>query len=287
MKRLLAEPLLHFLVLGAALFAAYAGLNREPERELQEIVVSAGQIEHLVATFARTWQRVPSDVELSGLIDQYVREEVLSRQAIELGLDQNDTVIRRRLQQKMEFIAEDAAAATEPSDAELAAWYAQHPELWRQDPRFTFRQILLRPERHGRGVEEDAARLLVSLRAKGARSDPSALGEASLLPSSLVDEPRRAVEGSFGPAFAAALAELPIGEWSGPVRSGVGTHLVRVEARTEGRIPPFAEVRDPVRREWESSRRVESSRRLLAQLLERYRVTVQWPERTDSFAQSP
>jgi hypothetical protein len=284
LKRLLGEPLLHFLVLGAVLFAGYAWVNRERERDPSEIAVSSGQIEHLLITFARTWQRQPTEGELKGLIDQYVREEVLSREAIKLGLDRNDTVIRRRLQQKMEFIADDLATVAAPGDAELSDWYAQNPDPFRDEPRFTFRQVYFDPERHGDRIEGEVDRLREELAAQGSLADTSTSGDPSLLPPALVDENRRAVAGSFGEEFAEAIAELPVGQWSGPVHSAFGSHLVLVEERTEARTPPLADVRDEVLREWERARREEANRQFFDRLLENYRVTIEWPRPTDALA---
>ena len=145
-------------------------------------MVSAGQIDHLATTFTRVWQLPPSSPELKGLIDQYVKEEILSREAIQLGLDQNDTVIRRRLQQKMEFIADDLAAATEPTEAELADYLTTHPEDFRQEPSFTFLHVFLSLEKRGDRLESTVAALLVDLKHNSAQADLSALGDSLLLP---------------------------------------------------------------------------------------------------------
>src|SRR5262245_13006659 len=147
MRSILKEPLLHFMLLGSALFAAYAFLNRAPNARPDEIIVRAGQIEHLAARFAQFQQRPPTAEELKGLIDQYVREEISSREAVKLGLDQDDSVIRRRLQQKLEFIATDLATADEPTESELADWLAKHPDNFRQPARYSFRHVYLSPER--------------------------------------------------------------------------------------------------------------------------------------------
>ncbi len=276
--KFLREPLLHFVLLGAALFAGYHFLNRSPQTGPQQIVVSPGQIEHMVTTFARTWQRPPNDEEVKGLIDQYVREEVFAREAMKLGLDQNDVIIRRRLQQKMEFIADDFAAGVEPAEAELADYLAKHPDAFRQDQRLTFRQVYLNADKRGDKLAADAAQMLAELKAKGAMTDTSELGDPSLLPPSLANEPQRGIESSFGSEFAAALAKLPVGEWSGPVPSGLGTHLVFIEQRTEGRAPALSEVRAQVQREWANERRTETNRRFLDELLKQYSVTIEWPK---------
>ncbi len=276
--KFLREPLFHFLLLGAALFVGYRLMNRAPEIGTQQIVVSPGQIEHMVNTFARTWQRPPDEVEVKGLIDQYVREEVFAREAMKLGLAQNDVIIRRRLQQKMEFIADDFAAGVEPAEAELAAYLEKHPDAFRRDQRLTFRQVYLNADKRGDKLTADAAQMLADLKAKGARADASELGDPSLLPPSLADEPQRGIESSFGSEFAAQLTKLPVGEWSGPIKSGLGTHLVFIEQRTEGRMPALDEVRAQVQREWASERRTETNRRFLDELLKQYAVTIEWPK---------
>ncbi len=276
--KLLREPLFHFLLLGAALFVGYRLTNRAPEIGTQQILVSPGQIEHMVNTFARTWQRPPDELEVKGLIDQFVREEIFSREAMKIGLDKDDVIIRRRLQQKMEFIAEDFAASLAPTEAELAAYFEKHPDAFRQDQKLTFRQVYLNADKRGDKLEADAAQMLAELKAKGAQADTSELGDPSLLPPALVDEPQRGIESSFGIEFAAQLAKLPAGEWSGPIQSGLGRHLVFIEQRTEGRVPALADVREQVLREWENERRTETNHRFLGELLKQYEVTIQWPK---------
>ena len=279
MKKLLREPLLHFGLLGTLLFAVYHLVNREQKVDPQRIVVSPGQIEHMVTTFARTWQRPPTTEEVKGLIDQYVREEMLSREAVKLGLEQNDTVIRRRLQQKMEFIVEDLAAAAEPTDADLADYLAKHPDAFRQDQQLSFRHIYLNPEKNGDQLDALANKLLAQLKSTDPKADLSTLGDPTLLDPAFRDEPQRRVEATFGSAFAEKLATLPVGQWSGPVVSEFGTHLVLVEQRTEGRASTLDEVRAQVRREWENARRIEVNRTFLEDLLKQYEVSIEWPKR--------
>jgi len=278
MKRLLREPLVHFLLLGAGLFGAYAVLNRNQPAAQNEILVSAGQIETLAATFSRVWQRPPTAQELKGQIDQYVKEEMLSREAIALGLDKNDTVIRRRLQQKMEFIAEDFAAASDPTEVELADYLAKHPDEFAEDPRFTFLQVFLSSDKRGDRLETDATQLLADLKKQGTDADIAELGDSSLLPQDLADASRRSVVSQFGFEFANALAKLKPGEWSGPIQSGYGMHLVFVSQRTESRVPTLAEVREQVKRELLNERRQAANRRFLDELLKKYRVVIDWPK---------
>ncbi|HEV8111263.1 MAG TPA: peptidylprolyl isomerase [Planctomycetota bacterium] len=273
MNRLAREPLVHFLLLGALLFGAYSALNRKDAASPEDIVVTNARIETLAAGFAKVWQRPPTEAELKTLIDGYVKEEILSREAKKLGLDQDDTVIRRRLQQKMEFIGQDLAMSGEPTEAELSEFLAAHPDLFAMEQRFDFRQVFLNPERRGDRLDADAAALLESLRRDPA-ADLAEVGDPLLLPQEFADEPRRSVEAQFGVEFAAALARSDTGGWSGPIRSSYGAHLVEIRRRTEGRLPALDEVRERVKQELLNARRVETNQKFLDALLARYHVTI-------------
>ena len=274
MKRLLTEPLLHFLVLGAALFAAYAVMSKGGASEPARIVVTQGRIESMATQFARTWQRPPTDAELQGLIRGYIREEVLYREGLALGLDRDDQTIRRRVAQKLEFVA-DSAEAVEPSDQDLQAWLDSHRERFSSEARFAFRQIYLDPKRHPETLVADAQKMLAELnRPRGGR-DAADLGDPTLLPPMLENASVSDVAKIFGGEFAAAVAKLAPGRWQGPLESAFGVHLVQVIDRTEARAPELAEVREAVKREWERARRVEASEMLYRRLLARYSVTVE------------
>ena len=215
MGRLAREPLLHFLLLGAALFAlhrAVAGPGEAP----REIVVGRGRIEALAQTFARTWQRPPTPQEFDGLVADFVRDEVLYREAVALGLDRDDTVVRRRMRQKLEFLTEDAQASA-PTDAELSAHLAAHADEFRREEQLTFTQIFLDPTRRGASLPGDAAALLDALRTRPASVDVETAGDGLLLEPRYVDASQRDVAQHFGPAFAEALRAQPAGAWFGPV----------------------------------------------------------------------
>jgi hypothetical protein len=252
MKRVLTEPLVHFVLLGAALFAAASFLAADTTSP-NAVVVSAGKIEHLAALFARTWQRPPSRTEMEGLVNDFVREEVAYREGLEYGLDRDDTIIRRRLRQKLEFVAEDLARQLDPSDDDLATYLAEHPDDFRVDPRLSFRQVFLDPERRKETLDSDARELLITL-----NGDPFA--------------------GLFGTEFAATLAEAGPGSWEGPLRSAYGMHLVIVDERSEGRLPELDEVRAQVLREWENVRRIEAVDAFYSTLIEKYEIMIEWPE---------
>jgi len=276
MRRLLKEPLLHFLLLGAGLFLAYGLMQRNVgAREPDQIVVTLGQIEQMAAGFTKTWQRPPTPDELAGLVRDRVREEVYCREALALGLDREDTVIRRRLRQKMEFVSDDVAALTEPSESELEEYLRTHADAFRVEPRFTFQQVYLDPQKHGAELAGDAAKMLAQLEHAGAKADLSTLGDSLLLDTQYADLPQSEVARQFGEPFAQALGRLQTGRWLGPVESGYGVHLVFVRERAEGRTPVLSDVREAVRREWDNARRVGANEAFYSELLKRYRVTIE------------
>ncbi len=244
--------------------------------------MTQGQVEHLVTGFAKTWQRLPTDAELKGLIDDWVREEIATREAMALGLDKDDTVVRRRLRQKLEFVSEDIAAQTEPTDADLNAYLKAHPESFRVEPLFTFSQVYLDPVKHGANLGRDSAQLLVRLKRGDGGTAASALGDSFLLEHTFRSVPTSEVAKQFGREFAAKLAALSPGEWQGPIESGYGMHLVLISERTEGRQPELADVRDVVHREWTNAQRLKANEAFYEALSRRYIVIIEQPEPTQA-----
>jgi len=277
MRQFLKEPLLHFVLLGAALFAAHGLVAGGGSRARAEIVVTPGRIEHLATTVRRTWQRPPTPAELKGLIDDHVTEEILYREALALGLDENDTVIRRRLRQKMEFVAEDFATSAAPTDQELRDFLRDNAERFAADPRYTFRHAFLSADRAD-ALESDAEALLAELRADGHDADIASKGDRLLLAAAFRDELARAIDAQLGRGFAEKLDDAPIDAWSGPFRSSYGLHLVHLTDRTPARTPELDEVRAAVERELLAERREDANRAFLDALLAKYDVTIQWPD---------
>jgi parvulin-like peptidyl-prolyl isomerase len=277
-KKLLREPLIHFLLLGAALFAVSATLVKGTGSEPEKIIVSQARIEHLASGFALTWLRAPTAEELEGLVRNYIREEVYYREAMAMGLDRDDSIIRRRLQQKLELVSQNMADLMQPTDEELRAFLQDHPDNFRLERRFTFHQTFLSPERHRDHLAGDAADLLRQLRQlkqAGEETDASTLGDPSLLENQFADVEAAEVAKQFGEKFASALSDLPVGEWQGPVESAYGVHLIFVDEQTERRTPALEEVRDAVRREWSNMRQLESTRNFYDGLLKRYTVIIE------------
>lgn len=285
MKRVIKEPLLHFLLLGAAIFAVFevvspADSAASDQQGATEIVVSQPRVDALAEKFARTWQRPPDAQELDGLIRDYVREEVAVREATALGIDRDDTVIRRLLRQRLEFITEDIAARAAPTDAELNAYLREHAEDFRSEPQVSFSHIFFDPQRRGPAWAEAAEDLRARLNATHADrgvDQLAALGDATLLERRFTQVPLSTVARTFGEAFAVALREQTPGRWSVPMASEYGEHLVNVSALTPGRVPELAEIRDAVQREWANAKRREALDAYYAALLKRYRVTIENP----------
>jgi hypothetical protein len=266
--------LVHFLFLGAVLFvfAPVAGDNAAPRDD--EIVVTAGTVEQLAMIFQRTWQRPPRRSELDGLIDDYVREEAAYREGMAMGLDYDDTIIRRRIRQKLEFIAEDLSATVEPTDDDLVAYLEAHPEDFRIEPRISFQQIYFNPKNHQKGDVEELAIALNGNPMLNAAEH----GDRIMLERAYSMVSSRDIASIFGRDFSEAIVDLEPGSWVGPIRSGYGFHLVRVDEKTEGRLPDLDHVRHLVRREWENARREETVEQFYNSLVSKYDVTIEWPK---------
>ncbi|HEX3145520.1 MAG TPA: peptidylprolyl isomerase [Pyrinomonadaceae bacterium] len=274
MKKLLHEPLVHFLLLGLLVFAGFKFTSRNDAGEPGKIVVTQAQVEALVTGFARTWQRPPTTLELEGLIREYIREEVCTREALALGLDKDDSVIRRRLRQKLEFISDNVASQADPTDEQLEKYLQAHSDSFRGERQFTFSQVYLDPQKHGENLNRDVDQLLAQLRLAVSRPDLSKLGDSLLLDQDFEAASVGDVSKQFGEKFAAKLFELPVGEWSGPIESGYGLHLVIVADRKDGSLPALADVRETVKRDWVNAQRSETNEKFYQALLKRYTVTI-------------
>jgi len=274
MKRFLREPLVHFLAIGAALFLFFAWRGGSGSSS-GRIVVTRARLESLAAGFARTWQRPPTAVELKGLVDGYVREEIAVREAMATGLDRDDTIIRRRLKQKVDFLAEDRIDSAPPTDADLAAWLSAHPDLYRAEERVSFRQVCLTPEKRGgpAAAEAEAKRLAAALEKKG--SGAEAAGDSLLLPPDMPLAPKGEIARAFGSEFADAVVKIEPGHWTAPVPSGFGVHAVLVLERTAGRAPALADVRTAVERDYTADRRTREIDALYARLLAKSTVVIE------------
>ena len=215
---------------------------------------------------------------MHGLIEDDIRDEVFYREGKAAGLDRDDFLIRRRVRQKMEFLAEDMAAA-DPSEEQLAAYLASNAERFRTEDRLTFRHVFLSASRRGSALEGDAKQIAATLVSASGTVDAAAIGDPFLLGETFRQMPQSDVERTFGESFAKQLANAELGRWQGPILSSFGAHFIFVDERTKGSLPPLATVREAVQREWLNARRVEAEEKLYRTLRDRYEIVVEGPSK--------
>ena len=253
--RLIREPLVQFLFIGVAVFAIYELVASQSEPPRDRIVVTEGRVQQLALVFGKTWQRSPSPQEMRGLIDAYVKEEIYYREATKLGLDRDDTLIRRRMQQKMEFLSEPSDDRLAASDPTLQSFYDANQADFLIEPEVEFQQILIDSEKDREPAEVRAEQLLRQLRDSSQDVDASELGDATLLPYATQLSSVTRIGNAFGENFAKKLATLPAGEWTGPIKSPFGLHLVHITDRRDERLPPLNEIRKAVEQKWRTQER--------------------------------
>jgi len=268
LKRLLREPLLHFFALGGLIFVLYANFNVRDQASPDVISISATQIDRLAAQFTSIWRRPPTDDELDKLIDGYVREEVYYREALTLGLDQNDAVVRQRMRQKIEFLADTGAQVLDPTEDELQTFMAANEDKYHTKQLWALEQIFLGQNPN----EDDLTGELRALNADPTRNT-SALSERSMLPAELRQSLPEAIDSVYGNGFFAQIEGFPVGQWSGPVVSAYGVHLVRVLDTQGSQSLSSSEMRATVVRDWQAGKAKEL--RELDYLARKERFTIQ------------
>jgi peptidyl-prolyl cis-trans isomerase C len=282
-KGLLREPLVHFLLIGLALFVVYGALQKVPRRGSTSDLIELTQddLRQLRTAFTAQWQRPPTSQEFQGLLDAKVREEILYREALALRLDKDDTIVKRRMAQKMEFLSEDVTAAHEPTMQELKDWFAKNPQGFALPGRATFRHLFFSFDRRGQKAQEDAARALKKLVGKPEDYPAaSALTDPFMLQDYYRDRTPEQLAKELGSNFALSLFRLAPGSWQGPIESGYGWHLVWIDSLTPGRVPAFEEIEPEVKSEWMAAQRAEYKRKAYESMRQRYEVVLpQAPEK--------
>ncbi len=273
--KLLREPLLHFVVAGVALFFAYSWLDgsRSASDGLEPVRIGAGEIEWLKETFSNQWLRPPDAAELQGQVADLVNEELLAREAQAMGLGENDTIIRRRLAQKLKFLVEDTSRLADPTDAELRQYFEANAARFETGATISFTHIFFNPQDRA-DAAHDAAAALASLEKTSADPQLAEIGDRFLLDSDFRDADEQTVSTMFGEEFAKAVFALQPGRWSGPFKSGYGFHIAFVSTRTAASIPPFDTVRDKVLEEWRREKQEKTNTDYLARLRGKYGVSV-------------
>ncbi|HEY5894895.1 MAG TPA: peptidylprolyl isomerase [Chthoniobacterales bacterium] len=285
--RWMREPLLHFLLLGALIFVVngWRERRRPAESGIARIEVTAETLAWLSEGFSRQWHRAPDVEELRGLVNDHVREEVLYREALALGLDRNDTIVRRRLAQKMEFLTDDITGAATPDDAALQRFFAENAAHYAKPGRLSFRHVYFNKEKRGAGVEAAAREALGALK-KGASDE--ALGDPFLHGFEFAERESPEIAALFGSEFAAQIVVVAgdsnpgdndghgpsSAHWLGPIASSYGLHLVRVDAREQPRPVTLDEVRATVARDFSEERRRTANREVFERLRARYEIAV-------------
>lgn len=274
--RLAHEPLAQFLAIALVLFSANQLIHgEEPQRSGDLITISQGRVEQIAASYRLLAGRMPSRAELQALVNDFADEEIDYREAIAMGLDADDTIVRRRMRQKLEFLAEDAQASTAPSDEQLATWRAAHADDYRIPPRISFRHVMASKDHYATNADAQTATWIERLRSG---ADPTTLGDASMLPSALPPTTQQGVAMLFGEKFASALFARPQRTWFGPVDSPLGAHAVLILAHEPARDPALAEIRDKLRSDWIEAQRRQQREEFQARLRKRYQVVVEWPQ---------
>lgn len=277
MSRWLREPLLQFLLAGFALFAVYRALHPaafSPPAD-DRIVITRDDLRQMSVVWLAQGRQPPTPAQIASLVEAKVREEVLFREALALGLDKNDTIVKRRLVQKMDFLAEDLASLGEPGRDELKAWFDANRERFARAPRASFRHLYFSPDRRGARTRDDAVTALAKLR--GRRADAAgiaALGDQFMFQDYYPDRSFDQIATAFGPQFAKTLFDQVPGAWQGPVESGLGWHVVWIDELQPMRVPPYEEIEAEVKQEWIAERRDEAKRRSYEAMRARYTIVL-------------
>ncbi len=280
MKRLLREPLVHFLLIGGVLFGVHSLIpsGSVTPAASREIRLSYDELTQLVLLFKSQWRREPTAEEFNRLVEDKVRGEILYREALVMGLDKGDEIVKRRMAQKMQFLAEDVAAAREPTSAQLRAWYEKNSASFAQAPRVSFRHLYFSPDRRGVRARDDAAQALTKL--AGQPQDAkiaAALADRFMFQDYYRDRAPEFLGKEFGSQFARTVATLPPASWQGPVESGFGWHLVFVDTVIPGRVPAFEEIESDVRTAWLGEQKALAWQKAYKEMRAKYTVLLSAP----------
>lgn len=270
--RALREPLVHFLIAGAAIFLVYTWRGSPVDVGDRKIVISEAQVRQIVLRWSEAWQRPPTPTELDGLIRDQIKEEIYYREALRLGLDREDPVVRRRLRAKMEEISGSEVENQRADDPTLQALLDRDPARYAADPLYSFDQVYL-------GMSSDEAIELPLLARLNQGAAPEGLGESLSIAARFEATRRSDIVRLFGDDFAAALAKLSRGAWVGPVISGYGVHLVRLRAVRSPEKPKLADVRQAVENDWRSATRERREAKAYQTLLDGYDIEIERPRR--------
>jgi peptidyl-prolyl cis-trans isomerase C len=279
LKKWLREPLIHLFVLGLVIFGLHGVLEKRPEAADDPflIEVSSADIEWFRTMWSKRMGREPTVAELRGQVNQLIREQVLSREAVSMGLDEGDVIVRRRLAQKMDFLFRDLSDITDPSDGDLQQYLQKKRGSYEIPARVTFTHVYFNTDKRGEKSASNSVRSLIDrLNANvGVPPNTSALGDPFLLPPSYSNRPLPEIRREFGTKFAEAIFDMKLRTWQGPVASGYGLHAVYVQKRSEANLPEFNDIRERLRADWMAERQREIARKAYEKLRGRYSVLLE------------
>jgi len=282
MPDFMKKPTVHVVLLGLIVAVAILIAKGPPTADAsRRVVVTGADLLQQRAAFMRTWQREPTAAELRRALEQHIRQEVLYREALAREYDRDDLVVRRAMQQKMEFLAASQALQEPPTEEEIEAFFALRQERYGLPAVLSFSQIYLSADQRGAGVEQAAIDLLARLRLEEpVGNDLASYGDSIMLDTTYIEQTEREVSATFGEIFGEAVVRLSVGEWQGPVSSGYGLHLVRVIEREESRIPEWREVANRVITDMEFEARAAVKDQLYQEIAQNYEVFLDSEVRT-------
>ncbi|MCK4674850.1 MAG: peptidyl-prolyl cis-trans isomerase [Gammaproteobacteria bacterium] len=278
----LREPLLHFLVIGAALFIIFSLINDTETKTDNRIIITRSDLSALATTWLKRMGRPPSASEREQQLKHYIREQILAREAVTMGLDQGDIIIRRRLSQKMQYLFDDLSIIPEPTEADLAEFLSMHAEKFTQLATLSFSQIYLEPGEHKQDIKKDAEQLLKQLKEDEMLSNAINMGDRSLLPYEFNNERESEISSLFGAEFSKQIFILPVNRWQGPITSEYGLHLIYIHSRTETRLPPLAEIQESVIKQWRTTKQREANEIFYQSIYQRYEIILDYEETEDA-----
>ena len=270
------EPLIHFFILGLTVFGLHAALDRQPETPVNDpyvVEVSSADIEWLRTIFNKQMGRGPTVQDLRGQVHQLIREQILSREAVAMGLDEGDMVVRRRLAQKMEFLFKDISAMAEPTEDDLREYFSEHRRKYEIPPRITFTQVYFSSD--SRGAEGAKKAAVAAVKQGGDPHSLSTLGDASMLAPGCSRCSVEDIKNRFGKDFAGAVEDMAPGSWYGPVNSAYGIHAVYVHERQDTKVQKFGDVVDRVKDDWMAAEREKNTRRVYGEIRSKYQILVE------------
>ena len=274
--RLVREPLIHFFILGLAVFGLHAALDRKPAATVNDpylVEVSSADIEWMRTLFTKRMGREPTVQDLRSQVNQLIREQILSREAVAVGLDEGDMVVRRRLAQKMEFLFKDSSAIAEPTEEDLRTFFFENRRKYEMPPQITFTQVYFSIDRRGVEGAKQTAQTLV--KEDGDPYRVATLGDGSILSPHCTQCSVREISNRFGLDFAETVKNLAPGSWHGPVKSAYGFHAVYIHERRDTKLPKYREIIDRIKNDWMSEKQEETTRRVFGEIRSRYRVLVE------------